>query len=854
MQMKNTLGAHFFWHSISSLKILLIQCLLFMAILWSTAATAGPQLGLETRPSNVTCVAAERPTRETTLQAERVFQNAGLGRVLFMAQPPGNGTRWYAAERGGGIRTFANNPATTQSELALDLSDRLRFTSRIQTEDSEQWGVVSIAFHPGFPTEPFLYVGYNAKLSDTLPVHSIVSRFTLKSDGRTFDPASERILLSVPQRIGNALHHLGHIAFGPDGYLYISIGDGAQFRADVSQNPRNLFGKVLRIDVDTGTPYGIPAGNPFANGVAGAPEVFALGLRNPWRFSFDRLTGELWLGDVGNSFLEEVNRVVAGGNYGWALKEGTACFPSISTDCLSVTGLTDPEYEFGHDVGVAVIGGYVYRGLAIPDLRGAYLFSAVRQSRIWSLTRSAQGYDRRTAAILPDRIDADSFAESNNGDLFVISFNDSSIFKIVPDTSVPPPGAGPMVAVNLSETGCVDPARPERPAPGAIPYDLASPLWSDGTEKSRWMGLPDGTTVRIGGDGDFTFPVGTVFAKMFSIGGRPIETRLFMRHADGAWGGYSYEWLDDASDARLLEDGKFKTIAIPGGGTLRWHFPSRDNCFECHNQASGFVLGPETLQLNSLYTYAASGIRANQLATWAHVGLFESALPNAVAQMQALPLPTDPSQSTISRARSYLHANCSYCHRPNGIGRTRVDFRFQTRIANMNVCNEPQLQPLPDAGDVKILDPGHAADSALFLRMSTREPEQMPPLATSVVDTAGTGLIRNWIRRADVCATSGDGDGDGTPDSADNCVVVANPDQRDSNRDGIGDRCDGDFNGDRKVDNVDLRIMGAALDTAQGNGGFRRDRDLDGDFDIDLNDYRLLKRLYGKPPGPSCCG
>jgi uncharacterized repeat protein (TIGR03806 family) len=826
------------------------------ALMGSSAALAAPRQGLDARPSNPTCIAPEPPPLPFNVRAEPVFQSVGLRRPLYMVQPPADDNRWYLAQRSGLIKTFPNDPATTNVQVALDLLDRFANTALSNTEHSEQWGIVSLDFHPDFPATPYLYVAYNANQSPTTrEVWSFLSRFTLNADGITFDPASEKILMTFPQASDAILHHLDHITFGPDGLLYIANGDGGMPYRDRAQDLTNIYGKILRIDVDTGDPYGIPPDNPFADGVGGAPEIYAWGLRNPWRISFDRSSGELWLGDVGNSSWEEIDRIEKGKNYGWPILEGVACFPSGVQVCDG-TGTEPPVHVFGHDIGTAAIGGYVYRGPTLTGLQGMYLFGAPTTASIWGLKFQGGQWVRRTLFQLPNQHDPDSFAEGNDGELYVLSFEDDAVYKIVDSDPVDPPPGTTTVAELLSETGCFEAANPQNPLPGLIPFDIAAPLWSDAAAKTRLLAMPDDRQVTIESDGDFTFPIGTVLVKNFFIDDKPIETRLFVRHPDGNWGGYSYEWLDDLSDAELLPaEGKTKDIPLAAGGTLSWTYPSRDNCFACHNSVARFSLGPDLVQLNSLHTYPSTGVRANQLATWAHIGLFKTALPAQPAQLAAVAPPTDPTASVVQRARSYLHGNCSYCHRPGGPARATADLRFQTPLAQMNVCNEPWLQSDLGVPDAVILDPGSPKTSILSLRMNTRDDEQMPPLGTELVDEHATGLIRRWIRGADVCDTTiGDTDGDGVTDNADNCVSHANPDQRDSNRDGIGDRCDGDFNGDRQVDNADLRMLEGKLGKEQGMGGFIRDRDLDGDFDVDLTDYKIFKTLFGRPPGPSCCG
>ncbi|HZD53710.1 MAG TPA: PQQ-dependent sugar dehydrogenase, partial [Woeseiaceae bacterium] len=263
-----------------------------------------------------------------------------------------------------------------------------------------------------------------------------VSRFVVDGNGN-LDEASEEIVLRIPQP--NTNHDGGNIVFGPDGFLYIGFGDGggAGDPDENGQDTTTLLGTILRVDVDGGTPYAIPTDNPFASdtncvdgvGTADCPEIFAWGFRNPWRFSFDAGTGELWVGDVGQNTWEEIDRVELSGNYGWNDREGAHCFDpptGCSTDSI------DPITEYGHDVGSSVTGGYVYRGADIPDLTGFYVFGDFGSGRIWVVSTESE-QDTAPDELLDTPLGISSFAESNAGELYVLDFNAGTIHRIVAD-------------------------------------------------------------------------------------------------------------------------------------------------------------------------------------------------------------------------------------------------------------------------------------------------------------------------------------------------------------------------------------------------------------------------------------
>lgn len=259
------------------------------------------------------------------------------------------------------------------------------------------------------------------------------------------------------------------------------------------------------------------------------------------------------------------------------------------------------------------------------------------------------------------------------------------------------------------------------------------------------MGLPNGTRITVGADGDFQFPIGTALVKTFALAGRRIETRLFVRHSDGEWGGYSYEWNDAQTDALLLPAGKTKTV-----GTQTWSFPSRNECMQCHTVAAGRALGPEIGQLNGSFTYPSTGRTANQLATLEHIGMFASPIGDP-AELTAYPKPFEGSMSP-EKARSYLHGNCSNCHRPNGgAARSTMDLRFATPFASTNTCNATPI--VDDFGSTsnRLVKPGSPNESIVSLRMRSLDARRMPPLGSSVVHAQGTNLIDGWIRALAGC-------------------------------------------------------------------------------------------------------
>jgi len=299
-------------------------------------------------------------------------------------------------------------------------------------------------------------------------------------------------------------------------------------------------------------------------------------------------------------------------------------------------------------------------------------------------------------------------------------------------------GADPVPDL-LSQSGCVDPADITLPYAGLVPYDLNAPFWSDGAAKDRHMGLPNSTTISVDAADDWGFPPGTVIVKNFELNGRLIETRHLMRHPDGAWAGYTYEWNATETEATRVRGGK--TVNIDGQD---WIYPDEAQCLQCHTAVAGVALGPETAQLNKDFTYPQTGRTVNQLTTLDAVSMFATPIGDP-AVLPALADPTDVSASLDDRARAYLHTNCAQCHQPGGPTPTNLDLRYTTSLANTNACDVA-----PDAGDLGIpnaliIAPGDPLRSVLVARTNRRDVDGMPPLGSTVVDADGVTLLTDWI-------------------------------------------------------------------------------------------------------------
>jgi uncharacterized repeat protein (TIGR03806 family) len=721
------------------------------------AAVVSKAWGIETRVPWTTSRIRGTPDPPAPYRTAEAFPHLQFDEPLAMCQVPGT-NRLAVAERHGKIFTFENDPATREKRLLADMGRT----------------VYGLAFHPRYQQTGWVFVTSVLDAKETLPNGSRLSRLTAK-DPKTLqaDVKTERVILEWP----SGGHNGGNVRFGPDGDLYLATGDGSGIADEfqTGQDVSDLLGSILRIDVDVpeGTPpYEIPEDNPFANFPFARPEIYSFGHRQVWKFSFDRATGTMWGGEVGQDLWEMVYIIHKGGNYGWSINEGSHPFRPGRRQ--GPGPFVPPIVEHPHSDFRSLTGGYVYRGSRLPELAGAYVYGDYDTGKIWMLR-----YDGRKVLENRELVDTQlrlvEFGEDAAGELTLVDFAGGRLHRLAPN----PPSAAqrPAFPRRLSETGLFASTRDHVPAPGVIPYSVNSPLWSDGAEKERFLALPGDSRIEFeavtypqpapGSTPGWRFPDGTVLVKTFALemeAGNPasrrrLETRiLHHERAPGnddeygaqVWHGYTYLWNDEQTDAELIDarglDRSYliRDAQAPGGTRQQaWHFPSRAECALCHTMAAKYVLGVTTLQINRIHRYG--DVEANQLSTFDHLGMFTRPLPAEPSKLGRLADYRDETAATESRARAYLQANCSHCHRKWGGGNAEFQLLSTLPLEQTGTLNVRANHGTFGVEDGRLIVPGEPDRSLVYRRMMLSGLGRMPHVASNTVDPLGTSLVRAWI-------------------------------------------------------------------------------------------------------------
>ncbi|TWU18384.1 Quinoprotein glucose dehydrogenase B precursor [Allorhodopirellula heiligendammensis] len=696
------------------------------------------------------------------LEAVRVFAQLEFERPVELTFAPDGSNRVFVVEQRGVIRCFDNRPDVDHDETFLDLTD---VVSRIGNEE----GLLGLAFHPNYAENGELFVYYSID-----PPTSIVSRFRVSPENpNRVDRDSEQRLLEIPQPYRN--HNGGSLRFGPDGYLYIGLGDGglADDPHVNGQNLSTLLGSILRIDVDrqsSGIPYAIPDDNPFVDRAGARGEIWAYGFRNNWRISFDHQSGQLWTADVGQNRFEEVDRVQRGGNYGWNLREGFHDFNNNSAD--RDPDLIAPVAEYFRHEGQSITGGHVYRGSQLSDFSGHYFYGDYLSGKVWVLPAMPRDGDQIGGPVpqqvADTKLQIAAFGQDAQHELYLCASD--GIYQLR-HKGVDLKQIAQAFPRKLSDTGLFDSVADHRVARGVIPYEVNVPFWSDHSLKDRYMALPEPASVTYDSEEEWGFPIGTVLIKTFWMEldreshaeSRRLETRL-MVHSPAGWQAYTYVYNDDCSEAHLLDGSRVLPLEIrtsEGAITQPYYVPSRSECFACHTEQAGFALGLNTRQLNREMTYY--GTRVDQIAMLDRLNIFtESVAAAEVPQSQEFPdwgegnfnrgghgrSAQKPLPEDVSRlARAWLEVNCAMCHRPDGIGPGQIDLRADTPLPETHLLGAKPKQGQMSPPDGRLIVPGQPYLSELVLRAGHRGVRQMPPLATNQVSERAIDVLRSWIEK-----------------------------------------------------------------------------------------------------------
>ena len=693
-------------------------------------------LGLDQRLANSSLTVPLEPTSENfDYQVENAFPGISFVRPVAIVTPPGDTDRVFVVEQDGRIYVVSNlaDPVKT---LFLDRAG-------IILRPGNEAGMLGLAFHPNWQANGYFYVYsvFNTTTSVGSGLHDRLSRFQIDpSDANKVLEDSELPILSQFDQASN--HNGGDLHFGPDGYLYLSTGDegggGDRYR-NSRRIDKDFFSSIIRIDVDrlqgnlepNDHPaihldgdgfayYKIPNDNPFigATEFNGSEilasdvrtEFFAVGLRNPWRFSFD--SNVIYCADVGQYVWEEVNIIESGGDYGWNFKEGAHAF---SGSIPSGVALIDPIVEYPHSNGPAIpggiaqgysiTGGVVYRGLFNIQLQGYYVFGDV-SGRIYALhydesTGTAEDFRQLTSMSSPVAFGKDPV----NGDVLIASLG-GTVYRLINNTE-----SGSDIPETLSATGAFSDLDNLIPSEGIVPYDVNVTFWSDYAIKTRWFSVPDlSDTLDFDSIENWSFPDGTIWIKHFEMemvegdvsSQKRLETRFLVKNSEGTHG-FTYRWRADGSDADLVSfegmDETFTVYEADGVTILReqeWRYPSRSECIQCHTSQGGHALAFGTLQLNREHDYDSGPI--NQIQALSDVGYFDSPVAD-VSSFSALSDINDESVSLEDRARSYLHANCVQCHQTDGPSLGNWDARVSLDLASSGLVNGELVN---DQGDTML--------------------------------------------------------------------------------------------------------------------------------------------------------
>ena len=682
------------------------------------------------------------PEPPPPFKAVPIYTNQVWRSPMFLAAEPQTKRLFALLHHGQGKPTqlvsFEDDPKVEKREVLLELPGR---------------NVYSFCFDPNYTENGFIYLFNNLNMEafDGKKANRI-SRVTLLNGSQTIDLNSEHTI--IEWRSGG--HDGGGIDFGLDGMLYISTGDGTSDSDNwlSGQTLDDLLGGVLRIDIrqtSTEKPYKIPTNNPFIDIPNARGELYAYGLRNPWRLTVDKLTGHVWVGNNGQDLWESVHMVKAGDNYGWSVYEGS--HPFYQNRIMGPHPLTKPTSEHPHSEARSITGGIVYYGRKWSSLRGYYIYGDYGTGKIWGIKHD--GNKRLALRELADTTLAiTGFATTHSGEL-LIADHSGGFYKLETQPRI---RRGAPFPRRLSETGLFADTKNHKMKSGIIEYSVIASGWNDTATAKRWMAVPEKKTIGFNQNGAWSFPNKTALIQTLTVQRENalgqatpfrIETRVLLRQQN-EWTGYSYRWNEKQTDAELVsKEGDTVTLRITdtkaSGGFRRhdWIFPSRADCMTCHSRARGFLLGLTGQNTDRMHNF--SGKEDNQLLTFSHIGLFNKPYTRPKNSDQKLVNPYNQNEKISKRVRSYLHINCSSCHVHAGGGNSKIKLGIETPNDQMSLIGARPQHNTFGISNAMLVSPGLPDQSVLIRRLSQRGRGQMPPLVSGAVDEIAVSLFRKWI-------------------------------------------------------------------------------------------------------------
>ena len=675
---------------------------------------------------------------------ERVYPELTLVRPLDLQPIPGS-SRLMVVEEGGRISSFEPSPEVNHVDLMADMREFDRNISR----------VYAVALHPNFAQNRLMFVRVNldGRGQRNLENGARILRFRMTKDAVPKIDLQSGVVVFAWLSGG---HEGGNMRFGPDGMLYITTGDADNPEPPDSlvtgQDISDVLSSILRIDVDreeAGNLYGVPKDNPFVGLPKARGEVWAYGLRNPWRLTFNAKNGDLLVGEVGWELWESIVRIEKGGNYGWSISE--AGMQDVRTDrAQGPTPILKPLVTHSHEEAASITGGEFYRGKRLPELADMYIYGDWQMGTLWGLRAEGSKVQEHRVLCRSTLMPA-AFGVGQEGEFVVLDHSGGGLWHLQKN---PRAGAKDSFPRKLSETGFFQQTAQQQPATGVIQYEVNASRWADGATSKRWVGFPNGSGVKIASaskgvvfGGQWQLPEGAVFAKTYSLemergnaaSARKIETQIL--HFDGSLCGmYTYRWDDEQTDAVLVSakgeeaDFHIKDPQAPGGITQqRWKFLGRSECARCHTMWTGFTPGFNRLQLDRP-TQTAAGRQVDLLS---RIGL--------VPDEPVLADPHGARGSLEVRARSYLHANCSTCHRLNGGGVVPSIMNIDVTLKEARLIDVAPVQGDLGLPDGRVIAKGDPARSVLLYRMTTAGRGHMPYVGAESVDDRGVLLVRDWI-------------------------------------------------------------------------------------------------------------